>query len=76
MKTFSLLLCTISAATFLASCTTTTTTTTAQSDKRPDVEMTTEKRSYSAEELKKRRGGTDIADSLEAQDASVRIDRR
>jgi hypothetical protein len=75
MKTTFLLLGAFGAAAVLSSCTTTTTTT-AQSDKRPDVEMTTEKRSYSAEELRKRRGGTDIADSLEAQDASVRIDRR
>jgi hypothetical protein len=74
MKTNFLLLGAIGAAAVLSSCTTTDTT--AQSDKRPDVEITTEKRSYSAEELKKRRGGTDIADSLEAQDASVRIDRR
>jgi hypothetical protein len=74
MKTTFLLLGAFGAAAVLSSCTTTTTT--AQSDKRPDVEMTTEKRSYSAEELRKRRGGTDIADSLEAQDASVRIDRR
>ena len=58
----------------LSSCTTTTTTT-AQTGQRPDVEITSEKRSYSQRELMKR-GGPGTAESLQAQDASVYISGR
>ncbi len=58
---------------FVIGCATTTTTT--ADNQRKDVEITSEKRSYSKRELEKR-GRFSVADSLEAQDASVRIDRR
>ncbi|MDQ6655111.1 MAG: hypothetical protein M3Y80_04780 [Verrucomicrobiota bacterium] len=55
----------------IAGCTTTTTTT-AQTTKRKDVELTTEKRSYSQAELQKR-GRQTVGESLAAEDASISV---
>ena len=58
---------------FLSGCTTTTSTQTASTEQgRPDVEITSEGRSYSQRELQKR-GRQTVGDSLSAQDASVRV---
>ena len=57
---------------FLSGCTTTTSTQTASAEGRPDVEITSEGRSYSQRELQKR-GRQTVGDSLSAQDASVRV---
>jgi hypothetical protein len=73
MKTTLLLLGACGAAAVLSSCTTTTTT--AQTDKRPGVEITSEKRSYTQQELQKR-GRPTVAGALEAQDASVYVSGR
>jgi uncharacterized lipoprotein YajG len=64
-------ICALAAAAFLGGCTTPATTTTA-SNERQDVEITSEKRSYSQKELQKR-GRQTVGDSLQAQDASVRV---
>jgi hypothetical protein len=67
MKVF-LSLAAIATATLITSCTTTTTTT--RTAERKDVELTPEKRTYSANELQKR-GRQTPGEALAAQDASV-----
>ena len=62
----------LTAAAFSSCTTTTTTTASADPNARPDVEITSEKRSYSQAELK-RRGHPTVGGALEAQDASVRV---
>ena len=74
MKPTSLLIGLFALAAFLPGCTTTTTTTTAVPEGRPDVEITSEKRSYSQRELQKR-GQPTVGGALEAQDPSVYISR-
>ena len=63
----------VAAAALTGGCTTTQTTTASTQEQRRDVEVTTEKRSYSQKELQKR-GRQNVGEALEAQDASVRID--
>ena len=67
MKTTLLLMCLMGASALLSGCTTTTT---AQTNQRPDVEITGERNSYSQRELMKR-GQPTTAEALAAQDASV-----
>ena len=75
MKTNILAFLSISAAAFsLVGCTTQSTMT-AQREGRPDVEITSEKRSYSQAELQKR-GRPTLGEALAAQDASVQISGR
>ncbi len=57
---------------FLAGCTTTSTTTARTTTERKDVELTTEKKSYSARELDKR-GRQNPGENLAAEDPSVYI---
>ena len=72
MKITSLLFaCALATTAFLGGCTTPSTQTTSTQE-RPDVEITSEKRSYSQKELQKR-GRQNVGEALEAQDASVRI---
>ncbi|MEP6956313.1 MAG: hypothetical protein ABI883_05760 [Chthoniobacterales bacterium] len=68
------LLCLSLASGFIVGCTTTETTT-AQTTKRQDVEITSEKRSYSQAELQKR-GQPELGGALSAQDASIRVSGR
>ena len=74
MKTNTLALLTLSAVALSFAGCTTTTRTTAQQERR-DVEITSEKRSYSQAELQKR-GRSNVGEALEAQDASVYISGR
>ena len=61
----------LAAVAFLSGCTTTTQTASTEGQ-RPDVEITSEQRSYSQRELQKR-GRQTVGESLAAQDASVRV---
>jgi hypothetical protein len=73
MKTSSLALLLLPVcASFLASCETSSTTAANTQQTRPGVELTSEKKSYTQEELRKR-GRPTVGGALEAQDPSIQV---